>query len=759
MDWLSAADAVTKESDGSLNRVVIGRIASMALIVGSALVLASELAVAGSYSRVSVLVVGGLTTVAGIASWWTPWARLPRWTVLWMVPLALAAVDLGYVYADRDGFNYSVTFVIVFVLVGLTQRRWTAVKMAPLLLAAYVLPVVVAGGQLRPIGLASAVFVIPICLLLAETAAWGMSRLARATEGAAESEESVRQLFEGAPIGIAKLGLDGRLLEVNRSFAEIVGREPEELVGFDMRSLTHPDDIAPTEALIHALVAGETDRIQFEQRYFHADGHVVWVSVNGSVVRDSQGSPLFLIGQTEDVTERRALREELALIAVTDPLTGLPNRALFMEHLEQALQRAEATGRHVALMFLDLDRFKLVNDGIGHDAGDRLLRRVGQRLQRSLRSDDVLARFGGDEFTVLSEVADEREATEVVARLRQAMATPVVEPDFEQFVSLSIGVALSTSATMAPSVLLRCADVAMYQAKHLGPGRVVIYEDTDDEDASRSLRMSNELHRAILDEQLVLHYQPFVDVNDLRLIGTEALVRWQHPDRGLVPPAEFIELAEECGLMVQLGAWVLREACRQGAAWAMARAEAGITGTIPVMSVNISPQQLSEPGFADEVAGVLRETGFPADRLWLEITEGALLRDPAAAIGILESLRSLGTHLAIDDFGTGYSSLSYLKRLPVEALKIDRSFVEQLDEGGADDRAIVEAVVVLGRTLGLGVVAEGIERPGQAFELAELGCNLAQGFLYARPCAPTAIGDYLPLSISDWDIGSRLSLA
>jgi len=758
VEWLSAADTVTKEADGSLNRVVIGRIASMALIVGSALVLASELVTPDSYSRSSVLLVGGLTTIAGIASWWIPWSRLPRRTVLWMVPFALLAVDLGYAYADRDGFNYSVIFVMVFVLVGLTQRRWTAVKMAPLLVAAYVLPLIAVPGSTKSIGLGSAVFVIPICLMLAETAAWGMSRLAAATEEIAEGEESVRQLFEGAPIGISKLGLDGRLIEVNRSFCEIVGRTQEDLVGVEMQSLTHPDDIAETTLQIRKLVSGEIDRLNLEKRYFHADGHVVWVSVNGSVVRDAHGTPLFLIGQIEDVTERRALREELALIAVTDPLTGLPNRTLFMEHLQQALHRAESTGHHVALMFLDLDRFKLVNDGIGHDAGDRLLRRVGQRLQGALRSADVLARFGGDEFTVLCEVADEREVTEIVGRLRQAMATPVAEPDFEQFVSLSIGVALSTSGSMAPSVLLRCADVAMYQAKHLGPGRFVIYEDTDEGDATRNLRTSNELHRAILDEQLVLHYQPFVDVDDLRLVGTEALVRWLHPERGLVPPGEFVELAEECGLMVQLGAWVLREACRQGAAWAIARAAAGITGRLPAMSVNISPQQLSEPGFAEEVATVLRDTGYPADSLWLEITEGALLRDPAAAIAILQSLRALGVHLSIDDFGTGYSSLSYLKRLPVEALKIDRSFIEQLEDG-ADDRAIVEAIVALGRTLRLGIVAEGIERPGQAFELAALGCNLAQGFLYGRPCDPSVIGDYLPLSISDWDIGSRMSLA
>jgi diguanylate cyclase (GGDEF)-like protein/PAS domain S-box-containing protein len=756
VEWLSVADTVTKEADGSLSRVVSGRMASIALIVGSALVLVSDLLVPGAYSRASALVVGGLTLAAGIASWWVPWEHLPRRTVLWMVPFALFTVDLGYLYAVRNGFNYAVTFVIIFVLVGLTQPRWTSVKLAPLLMAAYVLPLVFTSGRVSAIGLGSAVFVVPVCLLLGEATAWGMSRLAEASEEIAEGEASIRQLFEGAPIGISRLGLDGRIVEVNRAFGEIVGRSPEDLAGVEMRALTHPDDLAETQTLIGRLLTGELDRFSFEKRYIHADGHLVWVSVNGSIVRDPQGTPLFLIGQIEDITERRALREELALIAVTDPLTGLPNRTLFMEHLEHALHGSEATGHHVARMFLDLDRFKLVNDGIGHDAGDRLLRRVGQRLQGALRSGDVLARFGGDEFTVLCEVSGEDEVVEIVGRLRQAMATPVTEPDFEQFVSLSIGVALSTSGSTAPSVLLRCADVAMYQAKHLGPGRFVIYEERDEGDAGRNLRTSNELHRAILGSQLVLHYQPFVDVDDLRLVGTEALVRWQHPDRGLLPPGEFVELAEECGLMVQLGAWVLREACRQGAQWIVARSAAGVTGRVPAMSVNISPQQLSEPGFAEVVAEVLADTGFPADSLWLEITEGALLRDPAAAIAILQSLRSLGAHLSIDDFGTGYSSLSYLKRLPVEALKIDRSFVEQL-EHGADDRAIVEAIVALGRTLRLGIVAEGIERPDQAIELASLGCHLAQGFLYAKPVDPAVIGDYLPLSISDWDIGSRLS--
>jgi diguanylate cyclase (GGDEF)-like protein len=506
---------------------------------------------------------------------------------------------------------------------------------------------------------------------------------------------------------------------------------------------------------IARLLSGEQDHFHMERRSVRSDGSIVWVSLNGSVVRDAQGEPVFMIGQIEDITERHELREQLRHHAVTDPLTGLPNRKLFMEHLDEALQWAETRGRHVALMFLDLDRFKLVNDGIGHDAGDRLLQRVGQRLQNALRPEDFLARFGGDEFTVLCEVGGEDDVIDIVSSLRRSMATPVSEPDFEQFVSLSIGVALSTSADMLPAVLLRSADIAMYQAKRSGPGRYVVYA-ADGDDAGRSLRTSNELHRAIRESQLLLHYQPLVDVDRLVVIGTEALVRWQHPDRGLLPPSEFIDLAEECGLMVDLGAWVLAEACRQGAVWVEAHGASGSDQPLPLMSVNISPQQLAEPGFVDLVVSVLEETGHPADQLWLEITEGALLRDPTAAIEILRSLRALGVHLAIDDFGTGYSSLSYLKRLPVEALKIDRSFIEHL-ETDADDGAIVEAIVALGRALDLDVVAEGIERPGQAIELALRGCHTAQGFLYGRPVPPQVIGPCLPTSISDWDAGSRLT--
>ncbi len=756
MEWLPEADPGHAEDDGTLSRVLCGRIAALALVVCSILLMVSDLVIPGDRSVPGLLVSCGASIAVGVLAWWFPWGRFGRWTVLAVIPFAFVAVGLTWVYADRNGFNYSVTFVVIFALVGLALPRWTALRLAPFLVLAYLVPLFATTGPVATIGLGSAVFVVPMCVVLGEAIAWAMHRFAIAEGEVAEGAASIQQLFDEAPIGISKLGLDGRLLEVNRAYAEIHGYRREDMVGMAIRDLTHPDDREENRVKIERLLAGDLDRFHLERRSLRSDGRIAWVSLNGSVVRDAQSEPVFMIGQIEDITERHALRDQLARNAVTDPLTGLANRKLFMEHLDMALAQAETRGRHVALMFLDLDRFKLVNDGIGHDAGDRLLQRVGQRLQHALRPGDFLARFGGDEFTVLCEVTGEEDVPEIVSRLRTSMATPVSEVDFEQFVTLSIGVALSTTATMLPSALLRSADIAMYQAKRSGPGRYVVYSPDGDDDAGMSLRTSNELHRAIQESQLVLHYQPFVDVERLTVIGTEALVRWQHPTRGLLPPAEFVDLAEECGLMVDLGSWVLRQACRQGAAWAAAQSATGARHRAPSMSVNISPQQLAEPGFCEFVLSVLEETGYPADRLWLEITEGALLRDPTAAIAILRALRTLGVHLSIDDFGTGYSSLSYLKRLPVEALKIDRSFVEHL-ETGSDDRAIVEAIVALGRTLGLHVVAEGIERPGQAIELAARGCHVAQGFLYGRPVDPSVIGPSLPVSISDWLTGNRLT--
>jgi diguanylate cyclase (GGDEF)-like protein len=400
----------------------------------------------------------------------------------------------------------------------------------------------------------------------------------------------------------------------------------------------------------------------------------------------------------------------------------------------------------------------LINDGLGHDAGDRLLQRVALRLQQAVRGNDLVARFGGDEFTVLCEVCDEEEALEVAGRLQVAMDRPLAESDNEQFVTLSIGMSLSCAETKEASSLLRQADVAMYRAKNGGPSRIAVYREDDDLETMRSLRTSNELHRALERNEFEMHYQPFVELNAMSMVGVEALIRWNHPTRGLLPPCEFISLAEDCGLIVPLGTWVMGEACRQAAVWCAERAKAGQDPHRLSLSINVSAQQLADPKFTQLLVGVLEESGFAADHLWLEVTEGMILQDPDASVATLRSIRELGVHIAIDDFGTGYSSLSYLKQLPVEVLKIDRSFIDHVDDD-PDDMAIVRAVVALGASLGLGVVAEGIERPSQAEQLVSLGCLVAQGFLYGCPQSAAEIGVFPADDLAGWVGDGHLTTA
>ena len=733
----------------AVHRALAGRIIAVAWLASGILSIVSGIFEPGSAARSTSVVIGACTIVVGLVALVVPWARFPQSALLWMVPVAFALIVWNYAAFDANGFTYSISFALVFVLVGISQPRWTAVKLLPLFLVAYLVPIVAHDGWSRRQGFGDVFFVVPLCIVLGELIGWIRHRMDMVEGEMVQSEASLRELIDHAPIGISRLGLDGRLIEVNKAYAAILGYQPEDLAGRAVRDLTHPDDWTENRRLIEALRSREIDRFRYEKRFIHADGHYVWVAVTGSAVRDDDGNLAFMIGQLEDITEHRQLQDQLAHTAVTDALTGLPNRVRFMDELTAAIARSEQDGFHVALMFLDLDRFKMVNDGLGHDAGDRLLQAVARRLRGALRADDVLARFGGDEFTVLCEVSSPDDVVEIVARLRQSLALPIVEPEFEQYVTTSIGVALSTSAAMLPSTLMRCADIAMFEAKRSGPGQFAIYREESSAEAGHNLRTQNELHRAIRESQLVLHYQPIIDLADLSVAGTEALVRWQHPTRGLLPPSEFVELAEECGLMTAMGNWILTEACRQGGRWAAATEAIGRHRSHLDMAVNVSPKQLTEPGFVDVVADALAESGFPADRLWLEITEGALLLDPLAATAILEELRELGVHLSIDDFGTGYSSLSYLRRLPVETLKIDRSFVDQL-ETATDDRAIVQAVIGLGASLGLRVVAEGIERHTQAAELARLGCRYAQGYLYAMPTDPAVIGPFPPEDVPGW---------
>jgi len=749
-----------EDSSATLTTRMVGRLSGALWILCGILVLAAGpfVPLAPGASRGGVVVVGIVAIVCGAAIWCIPWERWRRSATLWIVPLAFAVIALHDHVTGGDGFIYATFYLVAFVWIGLGHPPGTSLRFLPLLAVAYVVPLIGMGPTRSALALASAAYVLPSCVLVGETVAWVGARLRRSEAALADAEERFRGAFEQAPIGMALASCEGVLVRANRSFGDIVGRHPDQLVGMTIRELTHPVDWETNAGEIDALFSGRIDRYQLEKRYIHSDGHVVWVSVTSSCVRDARGRTSYMIGQIEDITERRDMRERLAHDAVHDLLTGLPNRALFMDRLERSLNRARSGGQEVALFFLDLDRFKLINDSLGHEVGDRLLQRVAGRLTSALRRDDTLARFGGDEFTALCEVKDQAEALDIARRLTTSMEQPLTLSDGEMFVSLSIGLALSRNGTESGPELLRNADVAMYRAKESGPSHVVVYREDEDTDAIRRLRTSNDLHRALERNEMELHYQPQVDLHTDSLVGIEALVRWRHPTRGLLLPGEFIPLAEDSGLIVPLGAWVVAEACRQAAAWRIRRTDAGQDDVRLNISVNVSAQQIADPAFPRDVARALEETGLDPDKLWLEITESTLMGNGDLVITSLSALRDLGLHLEIDDFGTGYSSLSYLKRLPIETLKVDRSFIDELDTN-PEDVAIVRAIIALGEALGLSVLAEGVERVTQAAQLQALNCHLAQGYLFGHPLSADDLGLFPTDDLGSWRQRPRSDMA
>ena len=437
------------------------------------------------------------------------------------------------------------------------------------------------------------------------------------------------------------------------------------------------------------------------------------------------------------IADLQQAQDTIWRMAYHDPLTGLPNRHLFEDRLHMAAAQARRRGCMVGVLFLDLDRFKLVNDSFGHGFGDKLLRQVGRRLSEALDSGCTLARTGGDEFVVLlPEVAREAEVEEAARRLLDAMQTPFTVDGRELYLSASIGVVLCPQHGEDAQTLLRNADIAMYRAKERGRSTYQVYSSALDSGMVHRLAMESELHRALERGELVLHYQPIVDLEAGQLVGLEALVRWQHPERGLLYPDQFIPLAEESGLIVPLGEWVLREACRQAVAWQEARHPPLFT------TVNLSPRQMRQDDLAARVAQVLQETGLSPEQLMLEVTESAIMVEMDRAIGVLLALRGMGVMVCVDDFGTGHSSLSHLKMLPVDVIKVDRTFVWDM-VGSQADAAIVAAVVTLGRALGLRVIAEGVETEEQADLLRRLGCHEMQGYLFSRPLTREQVWELL----------------
>jgi diguanylate cyclase (GGDEF)-like protein len=436
-----------------------------------------------------------------------------------------------------------------------------------------------------------------------------------------------------------------------------------------------------------------------------------------------------IVLNSRDITERKQFEDQLRHQALHDPLTGVPNRALFCDRLDQALAGQARRGGCVGVLFLDLDDFKSVNDTAGHLVGDGLLEAVAVRLRSLVRPADTVARLGGDEFAILAEaLPDPEETTKLAERLRQGLGKPVLIEGRELFVHASIGISIAMEPGAAAEDLLRNADVAMYVAKSEGKNRHRHFDDAMHETVVERLALQSELTRALERYQLTLHYQPVVELADERISGVEALVRWQHPERGLVPPGSFIPLAEQTELIVPFGHWVLQAACRQVHRWDQDGLGRGLS-----VAVNISVRQLKDAGFVASVAEILRETSLEPGRLVLEITESLLMENIDAILGVLQELRELGVRLAIDDFGTGYSSLAYLVRLPVQLLKIDRSFIAHLDTD-PNNATLVRSILTLAHDLGLEAVAEGIEQAHLVEELRRLGCDKGQGF-YFQPAA------------------------
>ena len=546
-----------------------------------------------------------------------------------------------------------------------------------------------------------------------------------------ESERRFRNSFENAAVGMALVGTDGRWLRVNRSLCEIVDYSEGELLEKSFQDITHPEDLGKDLEQARRLLEGEIGSYQMEKRYLRKDGSVVWILLNGSLVRDEEGGPLYFIAQVQDISGRKRAEDQLQRQAFHDALTGLPNRKLFMDRLRHALERTRRRrGHKVAVLFMDLDGFKIVNDSLGHETGDLLLTVVAERLERILRPEDTLARFGGDEFVVLlEEVEGPEEAMLVAQRVTEELGRPFALEGQEIFLSVSVGIGLGDTHTKTPEYLLRDADTAMYRAKE-GRSGYRIFEPAMYERAVRRLVLEGELRRALEDPraQLRVFYQPMASIRTGEIVGTEALVRWEHPERGLLSPSDFVPEAEETGLIVPIGRWVLEEACRQAKEW-----QRRYPNDPPLtIAVNLSARHLRHPGLVDEVAQTLRRTKLAPGSLTLEITESVLVTDDGSTRDTLQRLKGLGARLAIDDFGVGYSSLSYLGHLPVDRLKLDRVLVGGLDKV-SKTLAIVRAVIDLGHDLGIEVVAEGVETPGEFEKLREMGCDVGQGYYWWSP--------------------------
>ncbi len=687
-----------------------------------------------------VLIAAAMVPIVISLALFLPWERLPAW------PQALLPLSYFLIVAllrDASGGSPSVFDPLVaipvtwFAIYGTGRELALSVVCMGLTL---VVPTVVIGEPAYEqdeyeraavaVGLAATIGPAVHALVLA---------LRRMTHDLGEAEQRFRKAFEDSQVGLALVSTDGRFQRVNRALCEITGYSADELVGKSFAEITHPDDVVADLEPLRDLIDGERYGYRTEKRYIHAEGHPVWISLNVSPVYDRQGTLAYLISQFEDISERKESEERLTRQALHDSLTGLPNRTLFSDRVRMSAARRDARG--IAIVYLDLDGFKLVNDTLGHAAGDLVLVEVARRLERLLRAGDTLARIGGDEFALLCERVGEEQVRKIADRVIDAMGRPIEVQGRQIRQSASIGIALysASGAPLEPDEMLGEADLAMYRAKAAGKSRYALFEGWMGPDEPDRSGLELQLRDAIANGEITVHYQPEVDLSSGVIVGAEALIRWQHPDRGLLEPGEFLFLAESSNLISRLDDFVLREACHQAAEW---REELDHDRGFTV-SVNISERRLSDPGLSGRIAQTIADARLPPSSLCLEIAERAVMDRRATALGAIPDLEQLGIRLLIDDFGIAISSFGTLKRLPrLNAIKIDASFIAGLGRS-REDAAGVAAIVGLAHGLGLTATAEGVEREDQLRELQALHCDRGQGYYFARPQPPSAIGELL----------------
>jgi diguanylate cyclase (GGDEF)-like protein/PAS domain S-box-containing protein len=674
--------------------------------------------------------------------------------------------------ARRDGLVIAlVTFayVVVFAVAGVLGALLHALASLPVLVAAWLrgrraalitwfvvmVPPVVAmfathGVTLGAVGSLAG----SGCALLA--VALGLGTLRERTEREVRRQRVLEARYERAASGASDVLWEWELTTdqayYSAQWADLVGENERDIVPHITEWLdrVEPDDLLDLRRKVELHRRGETARFEHEHRLRRKDGITIWVRVRGiASAANDQGSQR-ITGWISDITDQKRQEAQLRRLAFHDALTGLPNRALFMDRLRKAAERHKRDGLHYAVLLGDLDRFKVVNDSLGHAVGDHLLIKVGRLLRDTLRPTDTIARMGGDEFVILLEDLETLEqAEELAAQLLVVLERPIDLDGHAVVAGVSFGMSGGGAGReVSAEDLVREADIAMYQAKALGGGRVDRYDPASHRDLSERLDIENELRRALEGQTLHVHYQPIVDVLSGTVVGFEALARWQHPRLGPVSPAKFIPIAEEAGLIERLGECVLRMACQEAQ-----RLRAAFPDAPPWrMGVNLSVAQLTRVDLCARVEAALAESGLSPEFLSLEITESGLLEDTETASRTFAQLRSQGVRLAMDDFGTGYSSLQYLRRFRVDTLKIDGSFVRAISQPSGEE--ICAAVISLGRDLGLSVIAEGVERPEELARLKQLGGRYAQGFLLSRPLAPEQLVAWL-MAMPGW----RLALA